>query len=151
MYFVFLGTMAVDKDLLAADAPPSATGSIIHDIKKRDDMYVYSISTERQHNISTRAPQKSEAIVAFQKAQSAAASFGSAALIRRHPNQVPQPQWHAPWKLKRVISGHLGWVRAIAVDPTNDWFATGAADRSIKVHEIIKAPGRILVAFRFGI
>ena len=33
----------------------------------------------------------------------------------------------------RVISGHLGWVRCIAVDPSNDWFATGSGDRTIKV------------------
>ena len=40
---------------------------------------------------------------------------------------------HAPWKLMRVISGHLGWVRAIAVEPGNEWFATGAGDRVIKI------------------
>jgi hypothetical protein len=33
----------------------------------------------------------------------------------------------------RVISGHLGWVRALAVDPSNEWFASGAGDRLIKV------------------
>jgi len=36
----------------------------------------------------------------------------------------------------RVISGHLGWVRAIAVDPTNEWFATGSKDRTIKIWEL---------------
>ncbi len=46
---------------------------------------------------------------------------------------MPKPQWHAPWKLYRVISGHLGWVRCIDVDPSNEWFATGAGDRIIKV------------------
>ena len=46
---------------------------------------------------------------------------------------MPPPEWHAPWKMMRVISGHLGWVRCIAVDPTNEWFVTGAADRTIKV------------------
>jgi WD40 repeat protein len=33
----------------------------------------------------------------------------------------------------KVLSGHVGWVRSIAVDPTNEWFATGSADRTIKV------------------
>jgi len=33
----------------------------------------------------------------------------------------------------RVISGHLGWVRSVAVEPGNKWFATGAGDRVIKV------------------
>jgi len=49
---------------------------------------------------------------------------------------VPKPEWHAPWKMMRVISGHLGWVRAIAVDPTNEWFATGSADRTIKIWDL---------------
>ena len=48
----------------------------------------------------------------------------------------PKPEWHAPWKMMRVISGHLGWVRAIAVDPTNQWFVTGSADRTIKVWDL---------------
>ena len=37
-----------------------------------------------------------------------------------------------------VISGHLGWVRAIAFDPSNEWFCTGAADRTIKVWDLAK-------------
>ncbi|KAJ5893998.1 hypothetical protein N7495_005689 [Penicillium taxi] len=55
-------------------------------------------------------------------------------LIQR-PSATKQqpPEWHAPWKLMRVISGHLGWVRAIAVEPNNQWFATGAGDRTIKI------------------
>jgi len=36
----------------------------------------------------------------------------------------------------RVISGHLGWVRSVAVEPGNKWFATGAGDRTIKVKKI---------------
>lgn len=35
--------------------------------------------------------------------------------------------------LSKVISGHLGWVRCIAVEPGNQWFVTGSADRTIKV------------------
>ena len=33
----------------------------------------------------------------------------------------------------QVISGHLGWVRSVAIDPSNEWFATGSGDRTIKV------------------
>ena len=39
-------------------------------------------------------------------------------------------------KLKRVISGHMGWVRAVTVDPGNQWFATGAGDRVIKIWDL---------------
>jgi len=52
---------------------------------------------------------------------------------------IPKPEWHAPWKIKSVISGHLGWVRSIAVDPSNEFFVTGSADRTIKVWDLPKA------------
>lgn len=76
---------------------------------------------------------QTSAVVEYKKQTETAAQFGTSALIRRRATEVPKPKWHAPWKLKRVISGHLGWVRAVAVDPTNDWFVTGSADRTIKV------------------
>lgn len=37
---------------------------------------------------------------------------------------------------RSVISGHLGWVRTVAVDPSNQWFATGSADRTIKIWDL---------------
>lgn len=45
----------------------------------------------------------------------------SSSLVRRPNMQQSRPEWHAPWKLMRVISGHLGWVRALAVEPNNQW------------------------------
>jgi len=61
------------------------------------------------------------------------------ALTRKGVNtRVPVPQWHAPWELSAVISGHLGWVRSIAFDPSNEWFVTGSADRTIKVWDLAK-------------
>ncbi|XP_033826300.1 pleiotropic regulator 1 [Periophthalmus magnuspinnatus] len=57
------------------------------------------------------------------------------ALVRRAPT-MPKPQWHPPWKLFRVISGHLGWVRCLAVEPGNQWFVTGSADRTIKIWDL---------------
>jgi len=53
--------------------------------------------------------------------------------------KIPTPAWHAPWKLSTVLSSHLGWVRSIAMDPTNDMFATGSADRTIKLWDLAKA------------
>lgn len=57
-------------------------------------------------------------------------------LIPKKASSIPRPNWHAPWKLYRVISGHLGWVRCVAVEPGNEWFATGAADRVIKIWDL---------------
>lgn len=64
--------------------------------------------------------------------------------LTRRPDSLlaqPRPDWHPPWKLQRVISGHLGWVRALAVEPNNQWFASGAGDRTIKIWDL--ASGRL--------
>ena len=55
---------------------------------------------------------------------------------RRAPSKWPRPAWRAPWRMYRAIAGHLGWVRSIAVDPSNEWFATGSADRTIKIWDL---------------
>lgn len=57
----------------------------------------------------------------------------STTVAKRSVQHIPQPAWHAPWELCSVVSGHLGWVRSVAFDPSNEWFATGSADRTIKV------------------
>jgi pleiotropic regulator 1 len=66
-------------------------------------------------------------------------SDSSSALIPISKQGLPgtvKPTWHAPWKRMKVISGHLGWVRCIAVDPSNEWFATGSNDRTIKIWDM---------------
>ncbi|KAH0463733.1 hypothetical protein IEQ34_006519 [Dendrobium chrysotoxum] len=65
----------------------------------------------------------------------------TSALMERIPSKWPRPTWHPPWKNYRVISGHLGWVRSIAFDPSNSWFCTGSADRTIKIWDV--ATGRL--------
>lgn len=63
-------------------------------------------------------------------------NMSTAALMERIPSRWPKPAWRAPWKNYRVISGHLGWVRSIAFDPSNEWFCTGSADRTIKIWDV---------------
>ncbi|KAI9840701.1 MAG: pre-mRNA-splicing factor prp46 [Sclerophora amabilis] len=60
----------------------------------------------------------------------------STSLVRKPTIQQVKPDWHPPWKLMRVISGHLGWVRSLAVEPGNQWFASGAGDRTIKIWDL---------------
>ena len=67
----------------------------------------------------------------------------SSSLVRRQNVQQPKPEWHAPWKLMRVISGHLGWVRSLAVEPGNEWFASGAGDRTIKIWDLASGSLRL--------
>lgn len=57
-------------------------------------------------------------------------------IIRRENYQPIKPEWHAPWKLRRVTSAHMGWVRALAVEPGNQWFASGGGDRIIKIWDL---------------
>ncbi|KAL8771172.1 MAG: hypothetical protein Q9209_003343 [Squamulea sp. 1 TL-2023] len=68
---------------------------------------------------------------------------GSTSLIQRQNMMQPKPDWHAPWKLMRVISGHLGWVRALTVEPGNQWFASGAGDRTIKIWDLASGSLRL--------
>lgn len=76
-------------------------------------------------------------------ATTAGATAGGGILVKKSSNftniSVPTPQWHAPWQLSTVISSHLGWVRSIAFDHTNEIFATGSADRTIKIFDFAKA------------
>ncbi|KAF2813218.1 pre-mRNA-splicing factor prp46 [Mytilinidion resinicola] len=60
----------------------------------------------------------------------------SSALVRKDTVKQVKPEWHAPWKVFRVISGHMGWVRSVAMDPDNKFFVTGAADRTIKLWDL---------------
>ncbi|XP_071544681.1 pleiotropic regulator 1 [Panulirus ornatus] len=79
-------------------------------------------------------PPQSMAVVVATPTPSASA--GQQSLVPRRAPTLPRPRWHAPWKLARVISGHLGWVRCVAVEPANEWFATGSNDRVIKIWDL---------------
>jgi len=57
-------------------------------------------------------------------------------ILKNRQKQLVKPAWHAPWKLKTVLAGHTGWVRCIAVDSSNEWFVTCAADRCIKIWDL---------------
>ncbi|ODQ77754.1 hypothetical protein BABINDRAFT_40779 [Babjeviella inositovora NRRL Y-12698] len=57
-----------------------------------------------------------------------------------------KPEWHAPWKLMKVITGHQGWVRSIAIEPENKWFATGASDATIKIWDLASSRLKVTLA-----
>ncbi|KAF4693889.1 Pleiotropic regulator 1 [Perkinsus olseni] len=48
----------------------------------------------------------------------------------------PKQQWHPDWNLYRVVQGHQGWVRALDVDPSNEFFVSGGNDKMIKVWDL---------------
>lgn len=78
---------------------------------------------------ATPAPTASQALVL-------ASSQQQQSLAVRRQTATLRPKWHPPWKLMRVVSGHLGWVRCVAVEPGNEWFATGSNDRIIKIWDL---------------
>lgn len=81
----------------------------------------------------TEEETTSTALTRRKEAFNASEHQPTTALAQRASRQVPKAEWHPPWKLMRVISGHMGWVRSVSVDVSNEWFATGAGDRVIKV------------------
>ncbi|CAE6427603.1 unnamed protein product, partial [Rhizoctonia solani] len=97
-------------------------------------------------SVSTGASAPSAALTTFRAQQSlhtGSQSALSVALARKKAAKQVQPDYHAPWKLVRVISGHLGWVRSVAVEPGNKWFVTGAGDRVIKVWDLASGELRL--------
>ncbi|KAI5920765.1 WD40-repeat-containing domain protein [Camillea tinctor] len=68
--------------------------------------------------------------------RSADSASQALSVARAQATHQMKPDWHPPWKLMRVISGHLGWVRSLAVEPHNQWFASGAGDRTIKIWDL---------------
>ncbi|EZG43691.1 pre-mRNA-splicing factor prp46 [Gregarina niphandrodes] len=47
------------------------------------------------------------------------------------------------WCLKKVIAGHTGWVRALDVDVSNEWFVSGGNDRLLKVWDLASGALRL--------
>ncbi|KAJ9120503.1 pre-mRNA-splicing factor prp46 [Naganishia onofrii] len=99
-------------------------------------------STTEDRSSSESIPEENKALVSFRHQQGYGAEGGAAssrlsqALMRKKEEREEKPDYHAPWKLKTVISGHMGWVRSVAVEPGNQWFATGAGDRVIKIWDL---------------
>ena len=60
----------------------------------------------------------------------------STALSSAYSAQYTLPVWHPPWRLLRVMAGHQGWVRSVAVDPSNEFLVSGSADRTIKCWDL---------------
>ena len=72
-------------------------------------------------------------------------------IVRRQQERAAaRPAWHAPWKLMRVISGHTGWVRALDVDVSNEFFATGSNDQTIKIWDLASGNLKLTLTGHIG-
>lgn len=63
--------------------------------------------------------------------------------IPRYSPPQPRAKAHAPWKLKRVVIGHKGWVRCLALDPSNEFFASGSVDCTVKFWDLASCALRL--------
>ncbi len=134
-------TKGYDNELNADYRDDETTDSSLHeteenvndeDVESYRDFQSQSILPTFQSTSVVNTPiyQPSKSVVLFNDQQRAVAPKSRGLMT------MPKPQWHAPWKLYRVISGHLGWVRCIDVEPGNEWFATGSGDRLIKIWDL---------------
>ena len=57
-------------------------------------------------------------------------------LLHREEHQVMKSDLHPPWKLRRVINGLVGPVRAFAVEHGNQWFCSGGENSSINFWDL---------------
>lgn len=99
------------------EAPPTATGAEI------DKLSSQALTTASNGQQSVHAAHRQPSLL-------------SQSLIKRKEARSVKPDYHPNWKLHRVLSGHLGWVRCVAVEPGNAWFASGAGDRVIKIWDL---------------
>lgn len=97
-----------------------------------DNMLAITAEGDADYNLNSQTAL----VPAMASSTSQNTAANSVQVLPKKAPTIPKPKWHAPWKLYRVISGHLGWVRCVAVEPGNEWFATGAADRVIKVWDL---------------
>lgn len=81
---------------------------------------------------------------------SALTRSNDSALMPRPQPKLPPPKPHAQWELMRVISGHTGWVRSLSVDPGNRWFASGSADRTIKLWDLASGELKLTLTGHIG-
>lgn len=120
-------------------ALPGPEGSKIPPMEKSQNALTVGPSLRPQGLNDVGLHGKGTAIVSA--SGSSDRNLSTSAIMERLPSRWPRPVWHPPWKNYRVISGHLGWVRSIAFDPSNQWFCTGSADRTIKIWDL--ASGRL--------
>eukprot|EP00914_Ancora_sagittata_P031172 GHVO01063059.1.p1 GENE.GHVO01063059.1~~GHVO01063059.1.p1 ORF type:complete len:470 (+),score=72.13 GHVO01063059.1:2-1411(+) len=88
----------------------------------------------REAGFTKKLEGKASAIVASGETRSAPTA--NLEITLRRPVKIPQAAKHHPWKLMRVVAGHQGWVRCLAIDPANQWFVSSGNDRLIKFWDL---------------
>ena len=114
-----------------SDAVDARTTKLIEGVASKSES-----ASNTSTALTVRGRQASDSLPPNANGPTSQKNLPSSSLVRKQTVIQIKPEWHAPWKLMRVISGHLGWVRALAVEPENKWFASGAGDRTIKIWDL---------------
>jgi pleiotropic regulator 1 len=136
---------SVDKNLheiaIARRLRTQYNQQIVAEIKNEQTTALVVSNTGETAKRSSTVHQSTAGVLArLQEQKEAEDNKPQGILVKsRQETNIPTPTWHAPWKLSTVLSSHLGWVRSVAIDPTNEMFATGGGDRVIKVWDLAKA------------
>eukprot|EP01083_Nonionella_stella_P157545 511567_1 len=122
-----------DSDSNALAEPPhkkQKTSHATHNLDQITQNNVNSSATATmiESVVDNICSQPSTALIRYQDT--------SSQIMKRTKKKKLKPEWHRPWKLYKVISGHLGWVQSVAMDPSNEYFVTGSADRTIKIWDL---------------
>uniref|UniRef100_A0A0G4IAR2 Uncharacterized protein n=1 Tax=Chromera velia CCMP2878 TaxID=1169474 RepID=A0A0G4IAR2_9ALVE len=123
-----------DEDRATSGSQPTAKDSL--------SLSIYQPGQLMKPADSTSAAMQQDSRTAASASASASSSNLGQLAIRAAPH-IPRPTWHPPWKLMRVISGHTGWVRCVAVDPNNEFFVSGGNDRLIKIWDLASGTLRL--------
>lgn len=136
--YLFPSSTSTTGDSIGVSYRRKAEYNAVHNLPQSIAEKQAKAGRSRRPKASGAAGGSSTALVKAPSADSQNANRDTPTSLVRRPmaSQQPKPEWHAPWKLMRVISGHLGWVRSIAVEPNNQWFASGAGDRTIKIWDL---------------
>ena len=148
----FLAEKQGNRRTRTSTAPTAiqANGSIqtrlIEDVRRSQRFLLPSMRISFNHNSQNESSSSTALTVRVPTSRPAGAaqpSIPGTQIIRRENYQQTKPEWHAPWKLKRMLAGHLGWVKALAVEPGNQWFASGGGDRIIKIWDLASGTLRL--------
>lgn len=154
-----------DEYRYVKDLPPPTSVTVDRKVKKKDKD-VMDVDEDRAGNVppplGTRLTVENKEVSSFQNLITAMESSNKSSkktggaivnyqrrgeIVERTANSSrdnildryrrrPKPTWHPPWILHKVIAGHTGWVRAVDIEPNNEWFMTGSADRTIKLWDL---------------